>query len=132
MNTSQVLRSLLLASTLAGIPTHAADPQPSAAPAAADIQALVALLNKIAAQAAAEPAAADDEAPTPAAPAPAPAAKAFAPGAKPPLSTALKTGSLTTSSLTPSTGLDGRGAGTFIRMTEEAWRMLFPVKQAGN
>ena len=124
MNTSQIFRSLLLASALLAPVAQAADPQP--APSAADLQALMALLNKIVAQAAAAENAASDE------PAPAPPPGAPAPVAKQPLSTALKTGSLSTGSLTTSGGLDGRGAGTFIRMTEEAWRLLFPAKQPGK
>ena len=129
MKTSQTFRSLLLASALLAPVAQAADPQP--APSAADLQALMALLNKIVAQAAAaENAASDEPAPAPA-PAPPPPG-APAPAAKPPLSTALKTGSLSGGSLAPSSGLDGRGAGTFIRMTEEAWRLLFPAKQPGN
>ncbi len=133
MKTSRLFRSLLLASTLTGLAAHAADPEPPAAPSAADIQALMALLNKIVAQSAAAETAPSDE-PAPASPpsAPAPAAKAPAPAAKPPLSTALKTGSLSGGSLAPSSGLDGRGAGTFARLTEEAWRLLFPAKQPGN
>ena len=135
MNTSRILRSILLASTLAGLAAQAGDPQPQAAPSAADIQALMALLNKIVAQsAAAESAPSDEPEPAPAPPpaAPAPTAKAPAPAAKPPLSTALKTGSLSGGSLAPSAGLDGRGAGTVARLTGEAWRVLFPTKQPGN
>ena len=131
MKNSRLFRSLLLASTLTGLAAHAGDPQPPAAPSAADIQALMALLNKIAAQsAAAEAAPSEEPAPPPAAPAP--AAKAPAPAAKPPLSTALRTGSLSGGSLAPSAGLDGRGAGPVARLTEEAWRLLFPAKQPGN
>ncbi len=127
MKTSRILCSMLLASALAGPTAHAADPQP----AAADIQALMVLLNKIVAQSAAaaeaETAAADEPAP---APAPPPAAPA--PNARQPLSTALKTGSLSAGSLTPSAGLGGRGAATVARLTEEAWRALFPARQPGN
>ena len=126
MKTSRFFRSLLLASTLTAFSAHAADPQPQAAPSAADLQALMALLNKIVAQSAAAENAASEE------PAPAPPPAAPAPAAKQPLSTALKTGSLSTGSLTTSGSLDTRGAGTLIRMTEEAWRLLFPVKQPGN
>ena len=123
MKTSRILRSLLLAGALSGPMAHAADPQP----AAADIQALMALLNKIVAQSAtAAEAAASDE------PAPAPPPAVAEPAARQPLSTALKTGSLSTSSLTTSGGLGGRGAGTVVRLTEEAWRLLFPAKQPGN
>ena len=122
MKSSRILRSLLLASALTGPMAHAADPQP----AAADIQALMALLNKIVAQSAAAEEAASGE------PAPAPPPEASAPAARQPLSTALKTGGLSTSSLTPSAGLSGRGAGTVLRLTEEAWRVLFPAKQPGN
>lgn len=124
MKTSKIFRSLLLASTLTGFAAHAADPQPPATPSAADLQALMGLLNKLVAQAAATDSAASDEpAPPPAAPVPA---------ARQPLSTALKTGSLRTGSLTTSGGLDARGAGTFLRMTEEAWRLLFPAKQPNH
>lgn len=126
MKTSQTFRSLLLASALLAPVVQAADPQP--VPSPADLQALMALLNKIVAQTAAAENAASDEP----APAPAPPPGAPAPAAKQPLSTALKTGSLSTSTLAPSSGLDGRGAGTFLRMTEEAWRLLFPAKQPGN
>ena len=124
MNTSQIFRSLLLASALLGPVAQAAEPQP--APSAADLQALMALLNKIVAQSAAAEAAPSDE------PAPAPPPAAPAPAARQPLSTALKTGSLGTSTLAPSAGLDGRGAGSFIRLTDEAWRLLFPAKQPGH
>ena len=125
MKTSRILCSMLLASALTGPIAHAADPQP----AAADIQALMALLNKIVAQSAAaaeaETAAADE-------PAPAPPPAAPAPNARQPLSTALKTGSLSAGSLTPSAALGGRGAATVARLTEEAWRALFPARQPGN
>lgn len=121
MKSSRILRSLLLASALTGPMAHAADPQS----AAADIQALMALLNKIVAQSAAEEAASGE-------PAPASPPAASAPAARQPLSTALKTGGLITSSLTPSAGLGGRGAGSVLRLTEEAWRVLFPTKQPGN
>ena len=119
MKTSRLLRSLLLVSALTSLAAHAADPPPPA-PSSADIQALMTLLNKIVAQSAVETdaAAADSEEP--------------APTARPPLSTALKTGGLGTGSLAPSGGLEGRGPGALVRMTEEAWRLLFPVKPAGN
>ena len=128
MKTSRIFRSLLLATTLTAFSAHAADPQPQAAPSAADLQALMALLNKIVAQSAATENAASEEP----APAPTPPPAAPAPAAKQPLSTALKTGSLSTGGLATSGSLDTRGAGTLIRMTEEAWRLLFPVKQPGN
>ena len=128
MKTSDILRSFLVASALTGIAARAADPQP--APAAPDIQALMALLNKMAAESAAAPAPSDEPAPTPV---PAtPAAKAPAPAARQPLSTSLKTGSLSTGGLATSGGLDGHGAGVIVRLTEEAWRLLFPLKQPGN
>ena len=127
MKTSKIFRSLLLASTLTGFAAHAADPQLPATPSAADLQALMVLLNKLVAQAAATDSAASDE---PAPPAPQPAAPV--PATRQPLSTALKTGSLSTGSLTTSGGLDARGAGTFLRMTEEAWRLLFPAKQPSH
>ena len=127
MKTSRIFRSLLLAGTLTGFTAQAADPQPQAAPSAADLQALMTLLNKIVAQsAAAESAASDEPAQPPATAAPA------APAARQPLSTALKTGGLSGASLAPSSGLGGRGAGTVARLTEEAWRLLFPAKQPGN
>ena len=132
MKTSRTFCSLLLAGLLTSFTAQAADPPPPAAPSAADIQALMALLNKIAAQsAAAESAASDDPAPVPTAPPPAsqPVAPTAPPAAKQPLSTALKTGSLSGASLAPSSGLGGRGAGTVARLTEEAWRLLFPAKQ---
>ena len=134
MKTSRLLRSLLLVSALTSLAAHAADPQPPTAVSEADIKTLLALLNKIVAQSAVETdaAAAESEEPAPP-PAPAaPAAKTSAPTARPPLSTALKTGGLGTSSLAPSGGLEGRGPGALVRMTEEAWRLLFPVKPAGN
>ena len=133
MKTSRICCSLLLAAALTAGSAQAADPPPPAAPSAADIQALMALLNKIVAQSAAataaESAASDEPAPPPAAPV-APTAPASA--AKPPLSTALKTGSLSAGGLAPSSGLGGHGAGTVARLTEEAWRLLFPAKQPGN
>ena len=55
-----------------------------------------------------------------------------APAARQPLSTSLKTGSLSTGGLATSGGLDGHGAGVIVRLTEEAWRLLFPLKQPGN
>ena len=121
MKTSRTFCSLLLAGLFTSFTARAADPQPASA---ADIQALMALLNKIVAQsAAAESTATDETAPPPA------ALVAPASVAKPPLSTALKTGSLSGASLAPSSGLGGRGAGTVARLTEEAWRLLFPAKQ---
>ena len=129
MKTSRTFCSLLLAGLLTSFTARAADPPPASA---ADIQALMALLNKIAAQsAAAESAASDDPAPVPTAPPPAsqPVAPTAPPAAKQPLSTALKTGGLSGASLSPSSGLGGRGAGTVARLTEEAWRLLFPAKQ---
>ena len=121
MKTSRTFCSLLLAGLLTSFTAQAADPPPVSA---ADIQALMALLNKIVAQsAAAESTATDETAPPPA------ALVVPASVAKPPLSTALKTGSLSGASLSPSSGLGGRGAGTVARLTEEAWRLLFPAKQ---
>ncbi len=132
MKTSRTFCSLLLAGLLTSFTAQAADPPPSAA----DGQALMALLNKIVAQSAsAESSAPDEPAPASAVPPPAPqpaAPSASAPAAKLPLSTALKTGSLSGASLAPSSGLGGRGAGTVARLTEEAWRLLFPAKQPGN
>ena len=132
MKSSKTVLSFFLASTFLGASVRAADPQP-AAPSAADIQALMAILNKLAAQAAAAEAAPNTE-PEPAPePAPAPAPKTPATPAAQPLSTALKTGSLSTSSLATSGSLGGRGPGAAVaRLTEDAWRLLFPAKQPGR
>ena len=134
MKTSKIVLSLFLVGTLSGATARAADPQP-AAPSAADIQALMAILNKLAAQAAAAesaPTAEPEPAPEPA-PAPAPAAKAPGTPTTQPLSTALKTGSLGGGSLAPSGGLGGRGpAAAVARLTEEGWRLLFPARQPGH
>ena len=134
MKTSKIVLSLFLVGTLSGATARAADPQP-AAPSAADIQALMAILNKLAAQAAAAesaPTAEPEPAPEPA-PAPTPAAKAPGTPATQPLSTALKTGSLGSTSLAPSGGLGGHGpAAAVARLTEEGWRLLFPAKQTGH
>ena len=128
MKTSKIVLSLLAAALL-GTTARAADPQPTA-PSAADIQTLMAILNKLAAQSAAAEAAPTAE-PEPAPePAPAPVAKAPAPQ---PLSTALKTGGLSSGSLAPSGGLGGRGpASAVARLTEEGWRLLFPARQPGR
>lgn len=120
---SERLRALLLASCLTASVTHAADPQPAPAP---DVQALMALLNRLAAESAAAQAAAPEDAPVPAAaiappPVPVPAAKA-------PAVSPLRTSGLTTSALTPSTGLSGRGAAMAIRLTDDDWRALFTTK----
>ena len=132
MKISKIVLSLFLASALLGATARAADPQPPA-PSAADIQALMAILNKLAAQAAAANEAAPDAEPEPAPePAPAPAAKAPVTPATQPLSTALKTGGLSTGGLAPSGGLVGHGPGVVARLTEEAWRLLFPAKQPGR
>ena len=127
MKSSKTVLAVFLASALLGATTRAADPQP-AAPSAADLQTLMAILNKLVAQSAAANEAAPDAEPEPASePTPAPAAKAPATPEKQPLSTALKTGGLSTGSL------GGRGPGTALaRMTEEAWRLLFPAKQPGR
>ncbi|MCE9611026.1 MAG: hypothetical protein K8R23_12600 [Chthoniobacter sp.] len=61
MKTSLILRTLLLVSALAGTAVHAADP----VPATPDIQSLMAMLNRLVAEAGIEPA------PTPGAKAPA-------------------------------------------------------------
>ena len=130
MKTSKIVLSLFLVGTLSGATARAADPQP-AAPSAADIQALMAILNKLAAQAAAAESATMAD-PDPA-PEPAPAAKAPGTPATQPLSTALKTGSLSGGSLAPSGGLGGRGpAAAVARLTEEGWRLLFPARQPGH
>ncbi len=121
MKISKIFLSLFLASALLGATARAADPQP-AAPSAADLQALMAILNKLVAQSAAANEAAPDVEPEPA-----PAVKTPATPEKQPLSTALKTGGLSIGSL------GGRGPGTALaRMTEEAWRLLFPAKQPGH
>ena len=123
MKTSFLLRTLLLASALAGTAAHAADPQP--APAVPDIQALMAMLNRLVAEAGVEPEPAAEEAPAPAIKAPAASAPAPA-AAQPPAAT------LKMSSLTPSAPLGGRGAGSPARVAEADWRALFPLKQPRN
>ncbi len=131
MNTQRILRSVLLASALISTSAQAADPQP-VAPSATDLQALMAMLNKLVAQsaAAAETAPNFEPAPEPEPqPAPAPAVNAPAAALRQPLSTALKSGSLTTGGLAPSGGLGGHGPEVVARLTAEAWRLLFPVKQ---
>lgn len=123
MKTSLLLRTLLLASALAGTAAHAADPQP--APAAPDIQTLMAMLNRLVAEAGVELAPEAEEAP-----APAPAAKAAAdsaPAAGQPPATSLKM-----SSLAPSAALGGRGANPNARTAGTDWRALFPLKQPRN
>ena len=124
MKTSLLLRTLLLASALAGTAARAADPQP--APAVPDIQALMALLNRLAAEAGVELAPEAEEAP---APAPAPAAKAAdsAPAAGQPPASSLKM-----STLAPSAALGGRGANPNARTAGTDWRALFPLKQPRN
>lgn len=130
---SKRLRALLLTAFLTASVTHAADPQPQPAP---DIQALMALLNRLVAESAAATDAAPPAEPAPApaapvAPTPAPTAPTAAPAAKAPPAapSALRTGSLTTSTLAPAGGLNGRGPAIAIRLTEEDWRALFPVRQ---
>ncbi len=118
-NTSQKIRACLLAGALASSPVSAADPQP-----APDIQALMALLNKLAAEAAVETTPDSETAPAPAAPTPAQKSST----ASQPASSALRTGGLTTSSLATSTALGERGAGAALRLTEDVWRALFPVR----
>ena len=120
MKNSNFIRSLLLTSALLGAAARAADPQP-AVPGAVDLRALMALLNKLVAEAADEPAPAPAE----------PAAKAPAVPGQPPAA-APRSSSLSTSSLTPSNGLGGRGPGATVRPTEENWRLLFPLKQPGH
>ena len=117
---------MLLASALAGSTAPAAEPQPTP-----DIQTLMAMLNRLAAEAGVEtaPALAVDEAAaavpkTPAAP-PAPAAPA-------PLSGSLHSGNLQPSRLAPSGALGGRGAAPAGRASEPDWRTLFPLKQPRN
>lgn len=133
MKTSRILRSFLLAAALTGMAAQAADPEPQAGPSAADLQALMKLLNKIVAQAAAtENAASDEPAPAPTPPPATATPAAPAPAGWQPHSTALRTGSLGTVSVTASGGLNGHGPGTLTRLTEEAWRLLFPAKQPGN
>lgn len=112
---------LFLICTLVGTMARAADPQP--APAAPDIQALIAMFHRLAAEAGVEIVPQAAEAPAPAAKAPADSA----PAAGQPPATGLKM-----SSLTPSAPLGGRGAGTPGRATETDWRALFPLKQARN
>lgn len=111
MKTSLLLRTLLLASALAGTAVHAAD----AVPATPDIESLMALLNRLAAEAGveAEPAAAAsaDAAPTVSKPA---------------------SSNLRMSSLTPSAALGGRGATPAARAPESDWRALFPLKAPRN
>ena len=137
MKISKITLALLLATVLIGTSARATDPPP-ATPSAADIQALMAILNKFAAQSAATESAPTTEPepapePTPAPAAPAPAAKAPAIPVPQPLSTALKTGSLSTTGLAPSGGLGGRGpAAAVARLTEEGWRLLFPARQPGH
>lgn len=127
MKISKIVLSLFLASALLGATARAADPQPPA-PSAADLQALMTILNQLVAQSAA---AANEAAPD-AEPEPAPAVNAPATLEKQPLSTALKTGGLSTGGLAPSGGLGGHGPGVVARLTEEAWRLLFPAKQPGR
>lgn len=116
MNTSLFLRTLLVASTLSGAAAHAADPQP--APAVPDIQALMAMLNRLVAEAGGEPE------PEPAAvEAPAPVAPA---AARPPTTT------LKMSRLTPSGPLGAHGPGSSTRVAEAEWRVLFPHKPSRN
>lgn len=126
MKTSLLLRTLLLASTLATGAAQAADPQP--APAAPDIARLIAMLNQLAAEtengadAAADPAPAPVARETPAAPTP--------PASQP--APRLATSQLRTTSLTVSGPLGGRGTAAHAPATESTWRALFPLKQPRN
>ena len=120
---SERLRALLIASCLTASVTRAAGPQPVPVP---DVQALMVLLNRLTAESAAAQAAAPEDAPGSAAavvppPVPVPATKATA-------ASPLRTSGLTISTLTPSTGLSGRGAALPIRLTEADWRALFTTK----
>ena len=123
MKTSLLLRTLLLASAIAGTAARAADPQP--APAAPDIQTLMAMLNRLVAEAGVELEPAAEEVPAPAIKAPAASAPASA-AAQPPAAT------LKMSSLAPSAALGGRGANPNARTAGTDWRALFPLKQPRN
>lgn len=127
MKTSRLLRTLLLAGTLAGRAALAAEPPP--APAMPDVAKLIAMLNQLAAET--DPVIADEE--------PAPAAKVpAAPPAAPPAAAApqpaprLAAPQLRCTSLTPSGALGGRGPGATVVVTESIWRALFPLKQPRN
>ena len=125
MKTSLLLRTLLLACTLAGSAARAADPQP--ATVVPDVAKLLAMLNQLAAEADVPGAAADPEAaPAPAAPAAATPAPAPRPASR------LITPQLRGATLTPSGALGGRGPGATAPVTESAWRALFPLKQPRN
>jgi hypothetical protein len=135
MNTSQKLRALLLVSCLTGGFAHAGDPQP-----APDVQALIALLNKLAAESAAaaetEPTAEPAPSPAPlpipatptAQPAPTPAPAPLAKATPAPASTTLRTNSLSTSGLTTSGALGGSGAAPVVRLSNDDWRALFTAR----
>ena len=129
MKTSLLLRTLLLACTLAGSAARAADPQP--ATAVPDVAKLLAMLNQLAAEADVPVAAADPApAPAPAPPAPEPAAAVPTPAPRP--ASRLITPQLRGATLTPSGALGGRGPGATVPVTESAWRALFPLKQPRN
>ena len=103
MQNSLVLRSLLLACTLATSAAQAADPQP--VPHMPDLGKLMTMLNQLVEEA--DIAAADEE--------PAPAAR-------------LATPQFRSTSLTISGPLGGRGPAPSVTMTESIWRALFPLK----
>ncbi len=123
MKTVLLLRTLLLASALAGSAAHAADPQP--APAMPDLAKLMAMLSQLGAE---TELAIPDEAPAPAAQEPAPPS----PAAPQQPASRLATPPLHTSSLTLSSALGGRGPAANVPVTESLWRALFPLKQPRN
>lgn len=123
MKTSLLLRTLLLASTLAGSAAQAADRQPT--PTLPDVAKLIAMLNQLAAE---TDIAIPDEEPAPVLKEPAAPPAAAAPQPAPRLATP----PLRCASLTPSGALGGRGPGATVAVTESIWRALFPLRQSRN